>query len=112
MSSSIRLQKPWRALNRAEAEGLPGQLGVYQLGDHEREIAYIGYAGGHSQFGVRGEILRWLEDDEAEMKLFRYEVTMQYMTRYKELLMLYVAEHGSLPCANPPMGSLGRLTVG
>jgi hypothetical protein len=42
---------------------------------------------------------------------FRFEVNMQYMTRYKELLMVHAADHGELPMDNrksrPPR--LGRM---
>jgi hypothetical protein len=43
---------------------------------------------------------------------FRYEVNQQYTTRYQELLMLHVADHGTLPVVNaadPPV-RLGRLS--
>ena len=45
---------------------------------------------------------------------FRTEVNQQYTTRYQELLMLHVADHGSLPVVNqedPPvrLGSLSPL---
>ena len=43
---------------------------------------------------------------------FRVEVNQQYTTRYLELLMLHVADHGSLPVVNAadPPPRLGRLS--
>jgi hypothetical protein len=43
---------------------------------------------------------------------FRVEVNQQYTSRYQELLMLHVADHGSLPAVNQtdPPPRLGRLS--
>ncbi len=104
---SIRLNKPWMPLSTA-AE-LPGQLGVYQLSDDSGEVVFIGYAGGRSTFGLRGEVA-----DAAEripgVTTFRIEVTTAYLTRYQELLMLHQADHGVLPIHNEPFPGLGRLS--
>lgn len=63
-------------------------------------MIYIGCAGGRSRFGLRGEIARAMQD-HADAKRFRYEVNMQYLSRYRELLMTHVAGHGALPRHNP-----------
>ena len=113
MSSSIRLEKPWRSLTPEEVELLPGQLGVFQLADDDGDIRFIGYAGGHSQFGLRSELERWIDEPMPEVSRFRYEVTMQYLTRYEELLMVFVADHDRLPVENrESMRELGRLHLG
>ena len=110
MSSSIRLEKPWKSLVDEEVDRLPGQLGVYQLADEAGEILFIGFAGGNSLFGLRSELGRWLEDPDSRAKLFRCEVNMQYMTRHQELLMIFVADHGRLPSENrESLSELGRL---
>jgi flavorubredoxin len=106
----IRLDKPWRELGAETVKALPGQLGVFQLADQEGRILFIGYAGGHALFGLRSAV------EEArrhypDAKRFRVEVTMQYQSRYRELLMLHQADFGALPEGNraaPP--SLGRLS--
>lgn len=102
---SIRLEKPWRP--RAEALQLSGQLGVFQLADNDGQVVYIGVADARSLFGLRSAV------DDAFNRLatavqFRVESTSAYHTRYRELLMIHVADHGALPPANPTI-ALGRL---
>ena len=110
--SSIRLEKPWKPLNETEVDRLPGQLGVYQIADDHEEIVFIGFAGGHSQFGLRSELAQRLEAAEGANHLFRCQVTMQYLTRHQELLMIFLADHGRLPIENPEQpSSLGRLRL-
>ena len=109
---SIRMEKPWIELAHEAVRALPGQLGVYQLADAEGRVVYIGFAGGRSLFGLRSELERALEERPAGAVCFRTEVNQQYMSRYHELLMLHVADHGSLPAVNaadPPV-RLGRLS--
>jgi hypothetical protein len=109
---SIRMTKPWRQLDREAVYRLPGQLGVYELANASGEIVAVGYAGGRSLFGLRGVLEDVLCAPPDGATQFRVEVTMQYLTRYRELLMVHVADHGTLPLANqqdPPVG-LGRLS--
>jgi hypothetical protein len=108
---AIRLTKPWQKLTADAIRALPGQLGVYQLGDAAGRVLYIGYAGGRSLFGLRSAI------EEARARLgaaashFRYEVNQQYMSRYEELLMLHIADHGALPPEHRDTPrTLGRLS--
>jgi hypothetical protein len=109
MSIRLRLDKPWRPLSAEEAAGLPGQLGVYQIADTAGTILYIGQAGARSPFGLRSELQRELQDRGTGHQ-FRIEVNMQYRSRWFELLMVYKADHGSLPADNaknpPPLGRL------
>ena len=105
---AIRLTKPWRALEADEVARLPGQLGVYQMAGEDGEVLFIGVAGGRSRFGLRGE----LEAERARRGpgfRFRVEVNTQYHTRYRELLMLHRADHGTLPPENEAPPGLGRL---
>lgn len=88
---------------------VPGQLGVYQLADPGGRVIFIGYAGGRSRFGLRGELGAELERRGADTTRFRYEVNMQYMSRFQELLMIHRADHGALPPENPETPGLGRL---
>ena len=109
---AIRMTKPWVELTTQSVSALPGQLGVYQLANAGNESVYIGFAGGRTLFGLRSELERALADRPGEAVSFRCEVNQQYTTRYQELLMLHVADHGSLPLvnrANPPV-RLGRLS--
>jgi hypothetical protein len=111
---SLRLEKKWTDLTQAAVRSLPGQLGVYQLAEPDGSIFYIGYAGGHSLFGLRSELQRWLDGRAGRPARFRYEVNMQYTTRHQELLMLYMADHGKLPAENTDVHiqQLGRLSPG
>ncbi|MDH3644301.1 MAG: hypothetical protein OES38_19505 [Gammaproteobacteria bacterium] len=103
----IRLEKPWLGLDTAPQ--LPGQLGVYQLGDAGGEVLFIGYAGGRSLFGLRGEVADAGEQTPGAT-CYRVEITTAYLTRYQELLMLHRADHGELPAHSDPMPGLGRLS--
>jgi hypothetical protein len=105
----VRMTKPWVFLTRERVERLSGQLGVYQIQSPAGEIVFIGYAGGRSLFGLRGELERQLAI-RSPGHSFRCEVTMQYMTRYKELLMVFAADHGELPVDNRKLSPrLGRM---
>ena len=109
---AIRLEKPWIELTPQAVKALPGQLGVYQLADAQGQVVYIGFAGGRSLFGLRSELERALRDRPGAAARFRVEINQQYTTRYQELLMLHVADHGGLPVVNaadPPV-RLGRLS--
>ena len=109
---AIRMTKPWQALTEDEVRKLPAQLGVYQLANDDEEIVAIGFAGGRSLFGLRGELLDLVERAPHGATQFRCEVNMQYQTRYRELIMLHVADHDRLPPFNevdPPI-NLGRLS--
>jgi hypothetical protein len=113
------LTKPWIRSSPAAARDLPGCLGVYELGDSEGRVIYVGYAGGRSLFGLRGAIAGHFGPDEPNPVIrecataYRYEVNQMYLTRWKELLMRYQAAHGRLPegnrAAGEPLPRLGRL---
>ena len=109
---AIRMEKPWIELTPAAVKALPGQLGVYQLADAAGQVVQIGFAGGRSLFGLRSELERALRERPANATRFRYEVNQQYTSRYQELLMLHVADHGRLPIVNQadPPARLGRLS--
>lgn len=101
------MTRDWRPLTPEEVATLPGQLGVYQLADDAGEVLFIGMAGGRSLFGLRGELERECQERVGAAAVrFRVEVTMSYLTRYQELLMVYQADHGDLP-----EGNRGRVAV-
>ncbi len=109
---SVRLEKPWRDLTAGNVAALAGELGVYQLGDVEGRVIRIGYAGGRTLFGLRSELEAALAQGLAAK--FRTEVTSQYLSRYEELLMVHLADHGRLPEGNADEGKrrIGRLSPG
>ena len=111
MAPSVRLDKPWQELTAANVARLGGHLGVYELAGADGEIVLIGYAGGRSLFGLRGELERELGARGEGGALFRTEVTMAYLSRHRELLMAHLADHGRLPAENPEdPARLGRLS--
>ena len=109
---AIRMTKPWLELNAANVKALTGQLGIYQLATTDGTVVMIGMAGGRSLFGLRGEVQKALEAPPAGAVKFRVEVNQQYTTRWQELLMVHVHDHGQLPVVNQqdPPPKLGRLS--
>jgi hypothetical protein len=91
------LTKPWLEATDESVRRIPGTLGVYEIGDADGEILYIGFAGGRSRIGLRGEIERRLAPGG---RRFRYEVNLMYLTRYIELLERHEAATGALPPEN------------
>ncbi len=105
--AGLHLDKPWRSI----VEALPsirGHLGVFQLANARFEIIFIGCAGGREPFGLKSAIETASARCSTAVHL-RYEITSSYLTRYRELLMLYQAEHDDLPQDNPTE-RLGRLS--
>jgi hypothetical protein len=110
---AIELTKPWREFSAGEVARVPGQLGVFELGDDEGRVLFVGFAGGRSAFGLRTELQKHVDVPTGGATRFRYEVNMQYTTRYKELLMAHQARHGHLPPGNRlQRHNLGRLSPG
>ena len=110
--TGVRLTKPWRVLDDAAIAALPGQLGVFEIGDDEGATLELGFAGGNSRFGLRSAIAETAAKHERAAR-FRYEVTMQYWSRFEELLAVYVADHGELPAGNTDRGDrrVGRIAA-
>ena len=96
---TVRLDKPWIPLTRDNLARVKGQLGVFELGSAAEGIVFIGVADARSAFGLRGELEAVLASGREVC--FRCEVNTAYQTRYRELLMAYVADHGGLP-RRPP----------
>lgn len=109
---AVRMTKPWTPLTAENIKKLSGQLGIYQLGTATGDVVFIGFAGGRSLFGLRGEVEKHLADPPASATQFRVEVNQQYTTRYQELLMVHVHDHGDVPAGNigKPLPRLGRMS--
>ena len=108
--TGVRLSKSWLDLDDGALAALPGQLGVYEIADARGGTLELGFAGGRSRFGLRSAIAEAAAKHAAAAK-FRYEVTMQYWSRFEELLAVYLADHGELPPGNADRGEqrVGRL---
>ncbi len=105
--ANLHLDKPWRTLVDA-LPNIRGQLGVFQLANAKFEIIFIGCAGAREPFGLKSAVETASARCNTAVHL-RYEITSSYVTRYRELLMLYQAKHGNLPQDNPTE-RLGRLS--
>ncbi|MEM7340363.1 MAG: hypothetical protein AAF467_17020 [Actinomycetota bacterium] len=117
---SVRPTSAWvpliRGAGAAGFDHVPAQLGVFQFADIAGAVIYIGYAGGREPFGLRTALAAGLEHCWAEGHTpldYRYEITHGYLTRWEELLMVHVHDHGAMPVANPaidrPRGRLNPL---
>ena len=104
---AIRMTKPWMSVDEAMSR-LRGHLGVFQLADADGNVLFIGYAGGKDIYGLKGVVSDALAAC-AEAVQVRYEITTAYHTRYRELLMVHIADHGELPMEIPPI-KLGKLS--
>jgi hypothetical protein len=106
---ALRMTKPLQALSADAVDLLPAQLGVYEIADADGHTLFIGYAGGLEPFGLQTALRR--EIDRPGAARFRLEYTSGYLTRWEELLMVYLADHGSLPPANADQTTkIGRLS--
>ena len=104
---AVRLTKDWIPVSEVLTR-LKGNLGVFQFANVQHEVVFIGFAGGKSQFGLKGEVALAL-DKYSDIAAFRFEITTAYHTRYRELLMAHIADHDTLPHYNEQI-TLGRLS--
>ena len=105
--TAIRMTKAWQPADTASSQ-LKGHLGVFQLCNADEAVVYIGYAGGNSLFGLGGEVASALAD-HPDATGYRVEITSSYLSRYRELMMVHIADHGEVPQFNEPV-KLGRLS--
>ncbi len=104
---AVRSTKPFQALTAEAVAALPGQLGVFELADPAGVVRRIAYAGGREPFGVRSALAPFV----GTYPQFRWESTSAYLTRWQELCMVHLADHGALPADQPePPGRFGRLS--
>ncbi|MCS5689055.1 MAG: hypothetical protein VX785_09145 [Actinomycetota bacterium] len=107
----IRLSKPWESLDPLTIAALPAQLGVYQIADDGGNVLSVGYAGAKHPFGLRSALEQEIEFHGTEATHFRYEFTSNYRSRWDELLMLHLHDHGQLPDhQRDEEGRVGRLS--
>ena len=93
----IRLDKPWRPLDEATIAALPAQLGVYHVADADGTVLSVGHAGTRELFGMQSALEREMQIHGGAATQFRCEFTSNYRSRWDELLMLHLADHGDLP---------------
>jgi hypothetical protein len=105
------MTKAWSTCDAASIEALPGQLGVFELANESGETLYIGCADARTLFGLRSAV-RERVDQFNDVVSFRVEINTAYHSRWRELLMVHVADHGALPLHNETVAGLGRLSPG
>ena len=113
--SGVRMTGPWLPLDEATVRRLGGHMGVYELAASNGEVVRIGFAGGRSVFGLRGELERALRENGGggTATSFRFEITTSYLSRFRELLMVHAADHGAIPVGNTDTDlRLGKLSPG
>ena len=114
----MRVRKPWTQWDETLSfHELPGAMGIYEIADKDQKTIYIGFAGGHSPFGLRGELIRIFSGDTTDKnwnwrhphpdaipkamrdqaRYYRYEVNHQYFGRWVEALTRYREDFESLP---------------
>lgn len=93
----IRLDKPWQPLDSTAIDALPAQLGVYHVADSDGTVLSVGYAGAREPFGIQSALEREMQTHSGTATQFRCEFTSNYRSRWDELLMLHLADHGELP---------------
>lgn len=111
---SVRLEKEWQRFDADVVGQLAGHMGVYQLGRADGHVLHIGYAGGASPLGLRGELATHLAASTGSATHFRFEITTAYLSRFRELVAVHVHDHGAapgLPAGVEPAG-LGRVQPG
>lgn len=107
----LAIRSAWQPTTEAALAALPATLGVFEIASDDGEIQLIGYAGGRSLFGLRSSVTAALAHDSRTGLKVRVEQNMQYISRWKELLMFHVSRHGALPPLNDTsdISKLGRL---
>ncbi len=107
----IRLDKPWQRLDSETIDALPAQLGVYHVADDTGTVLSVGYAGAREPFGIQSALRREIERHGDAAAQFCCELTSNYRSRWDELLMLHLADHGELPAPQRNQAQrVGRLT--
>lgn len=107
----IRLEKAWTDLNAEAIASLPAQLGVYQVADSQGTVLSVGFAGARHLFGMRTALQEELNLHGHQATKFRFEFTSNYRSRWDELLMLHLYDHGQLPSHQQAEESrIGRLS--
>ncbi|MEK7215713.1 MAG: hypothetical protein AAB289_08990 [Chloroflexota bacterium] len=119
------IRREWTLYDPEAVGEISGSFGVYEIADATGALLYVGYAGGHTLFGLQGCIAAHFGHRQAvpgppgpmeTAALYRYEVNSSYLGRWLEILGRYREEHGALPPGNIPeeedMPTLPRFTGG
>ena len=92
------IQKEWSQFNQEEVEAVPVAQGVYELGDADGQIVYIGFT--ERAEDLKGLLTCHLQANLENIKLFR--VLPSAFLQHPELMAqkqceMFKAEHGEEP---------------
>ena len=130
----MRIRKEWKPWDTSvDFKKVPGTMGVYEIADEQHACIYIGYAGGTSPHGLRGELYRifgmppgsetwnWSHPQpdgiapelKQRARYFRYEENSNAYSRWVECLTRYREDYDDVPELNhdaraPRVPYLGR----
>jgi hypothetical protein len=108
------MTKPWLVVTAETLAAIPPATGVFELRRSDGEVIDIGYAGGRDLFGLRSRISAAAESPGHIDLQMRYEIHVQYLSRYVELVLAHRATHGgSIPeiVGKRPIAVRGRLSI-
>lgn len=98
------LRTTWHPLTRGALASVPDSPGVYELGDAEGTVLYIGSSGQDGTLLSRlSRHLSAQEDNPCireRARQFRFEETADYIRRELDLLADYQREHSRRPVCN------------
>jgi hypothetical protein len=112
---SASMNKPWLDATSDVLAEIPVGTGVYEIRDPTGDVIDIGYAGSKEPFGLRSALQRLVHDLDSDALQLRYELHVQYHSRYVELVLSHRARHeSSAPesVAHRMPAVHGRLTPG
>lgn len=110
---SIFMTKPWQTSSADELAVAPVQTGVYEIGDADGTVIDIGFAGATEPFGLRSKLEALANEYAIDGMQFRYEINVQYISRYTELVLAHRSRFGELPAKVAERGEefRGRLAI-
>jgi hypothetical protein len=112
---SATMTKPWLDATPDVLAEIPVGTGVYEIREAAGDVIDIGYAGSKEPFGLRSALQRLVDGLDSDVLQLRYELHVQYHSRYLELVLSHRARHeGSAPesVAHRAPGVHGRLPPG
>ena len=97
----VYMRSRWSPLDAEHVAEVGGHMGVYQLAspdgrDRVHRLRRRSFGASACAASSRAGSKR----PDARKLMFRIEITTTYLSRYKELLMAHVAQHGSVPIDN------------
>ena len=85
--TGLEIRGPWHTLDESTISEIPVAVGVFEIADMDGNSLALGFAGGHSTFGLRSEIPKKAAEFSGPL-VYRIELTMAYQSRLKEIILL------------------------